>query len=508
MSYPDGILEHMFGGQFAEVDDAALVAAIADGARAEAEAAARRFAAIAELIRRKVSEDDERNLCAFDPWDSVAAEVAAAMTIGHRRASGQMRIAQALRERLPQVAALFERGGIGARIVSAITWRTQLVEDPEALALIDTALAKRASRLGPLSEQRLDEAIDALVDKFDPEAVRRSRSTARTRDFHIGDLDDPVGTTSVWGRLLVTDAAVLKSRLAEMMQGLCDNDPRSMGERRADAIGALAANQDRLGCACGSPTCAAAAPQTSNVVLHVIADQDAFENAAATAGNDATPATDGDTHGATPPQADAERAAPPQPDSPGAGKRGTAVLLGHGALPTSLLPWLISRGAKVRPIKMPGPDAEARYQPSTALAEFVRMRDMYCRAPGCDVRADLCDIDHTTPWPLGPTHPSNLKCLCRKHHMMKTFDGWLDVQLPDGTVIWKSPSGRTYTTTPGSKLFFDWDTTTANLPPPPLVSPSQADRTAKIPKRKRTRAADFAARIKAERARNVDPAPF
>ncbi|UUO02231.1 HNH endonuclease [Mycolicibacterium novocastrense] len=507
VSYPGGILEHMFGSQFAEVDDAALVAAIADGARAEAEAAARRFAAIAELIRRKVSEDDERNLCAFDPWDSVAAEVAAAMTIGHRRASGQMRIAQALRERLPQVAALFERGGIGARIVSAITWRTQLVEDPEALTLIDTALAKRASRLGPLSEQRLDEAIDALVDKFDPEAVRRSRSTARTRDFHIGDVDDPAGTASVWGRLLVTDAAVLKRRLAEMMQGLCDNDPRSMGERRADAIGALAANQDRLGCACGSPTCAAAAPQTSNVVVHVIADQDAIENAAAAAGNDAPPATDGDTEG-TAENTAAEGATPPQADSPGAEKRGTAVLLGHGALPTSLLPWLISRGAKVRPVKTPGPDAEARYQPSTALAEFVRMRDMYCRAPGCDVRADLCDIDHTTPWPLGPTHPSNLKCLCRKHHMMKTFDGWLDVQLPDGTVIWKSPSGRIYTTTPGSKLFFDWDTTTANLPPPPAVSPSQVDRTAKMPKRKRTRAADFAARIKAERARNVDPAPF
>ena len=52
---------------------------------------------------------------------------------------------------------------------------------------------------------------------------------------------------------------------------------------------------------------------------------------------------------------------------------------------------------------------------------------------------------------------------------MKTFyggpDGWHDIQLPDGTVIWTSPSGRTYTTHPGSKLFFQtWDTTTANLP--------------------------------------------
>nr|WP_090278142.1 HNH endonuclease signature motif containing protein [Mycolicibacterium komanii]CRL73511.1 HNH endonuclease [Mycolicibacterium komanii] len=474
----------MFGAQFADVEDAALVAAIAEGARAEAAAAARRLAAIAELVRRKVCDDDDRNRNAFDPWDAVAAEVGAAMTVGHRRASGQMRIAQALRERLPQVAALFERGGLSARIVSAITYRTMLVEDPEALALIDTALARRASRLGPLSERRLDDAIDALVDRFDPAAVRETQTRARSRDFHIGDMDDPAGVTSVWGRLLVTDAAALERRLQEMTNGVCDGDPRSMGERRADAVGALAAGQDRLACACGSPTCPAAGPQASNVVIHVVADGAAIESAAVAKESDAAVAEE----------------------------RGTAVLLGHGALPTSLLSWLISRGAKIRPVKPPGVVAEPRYQPSAALAEFVRMRDMYCRAPGCDVPADLCDIDHTIPWPLGPTHPSNLKCLCRKNHMMKTFyggpDGWRDVQLPDGAVIWTAPSGHTYTTQPGSTLFFDWDTTTANLPPPPNIAPSTTNRTAKMPRRKRTRAAEFAARIKAERARNVDPAPF
>lgn len=206
------------------------------------------------------------------------------------------------------------------------------------------------------------------------------------------------------------------------------------------------------------------------------------------------------------------RSTTPRPEPPRKTTVPTAVLLGHGALPTSLLPWLIRRGAKVRPIKPPGANAEPRYQPSAALADFVRMRDMYCRAPGCDVPADLCDIDHTIPWPLGPTHPSNLKCLCRKNHMMKTFYGgpygWRDVQMPDGTVIWTAPSGHTYTTYPGSNLFFDWDTTTADLPPPSGMPLPPIDRQARMPKRKRTRAAEFAARIKAERARNVDPALF
>jgi hypothetical protein len=81
--------------EFAEADDATVVAAIADLTRAEAAAASRRLAAIAELKRRRVLDDDERALWACDWWDCAAAEVAAAMNISPRKASGQMRIAVA-----------------------------------------------------------------------------------------------------------------------------------------------------------------------------------------------------------------------------------------------------------------------------------------------------------------------------------------------------------------------------------------------------------------------------
>jgi hypothetical protein len=92
---------------------------------------------------------------------------------------------------------------------------------------------------------------------------------------------------------------------------------------------------------------------------------------------------------------------------------------------------------------------------------------------------------------------------------MKTFGGWHDIQLPDGTVIWTSPSGRKYITKPGSRLFFEtWDTTTADLPPPSIVVPNSGDRGLMMPRRRRTRAAEYRTRIKAERARNEAPAPF
>ena len=124
----------MFDSEFAAASDVELVAAIEDGVRQEAIAGARRLAAIAELTRRRIDDDDERALWVFDSWASTAAEVGAAMAIGSRRASGQMRIAEALREHLPQVAALYGKGALSSRLVSTITWATRLVQGEQAWA--------------------------------------------------------------------------------------------------------------------------------------------------------------------------------------------------------------------------------------------------------------------------------------------------------------------------------------------------------------------------------------
>jgi Domain of unknown function (DUF222) len=524
----------MFDSEFTAADDAELIAAIEDGARAEAVAAARRLAAIAELVRRRVDDEDDRAMWVFDPWDSVAAEVAAALHVGHRRASGQMRIAVALRDRLPTVAALFGNGALSPRVVSTITWCTQLVDDNEALGLIDAAVAERATGWGPLSEDKLRQAIDVWVGRYDPDALRRATSTARSRDLSIGDCDDDADTTALWGRLLAADAAVLQKRVTAMAHGVCQGDPRSMGERRSDALGALANRNEHLACACGSPACPVAGqPPTSQVVIRVIAEQAALEAAhhiinadTVTPHADAphadtpqattvTPDTDTPHADTDAPHADTDA---PHADSPQAGTvtpkplPSPALLLGHGVLSAPLLAEAIRTGATIKPIRMPSEEPEPGYRPSPELAEFVRMRDLFCRFPGCDVPAELCDIDHTRPWPFGPTHPSNLTCKCRKHHLMKTFwtgiGGWADIQLPDATLIWTSPTGKKHPTQPGCRLFFpNWDVTTAALPPPTTNPPPPGDRGLMMPRRKRTRTADNTARIKAERAQGETP-PF
>ena len=127
-----------------------------------------------------------------------------------------------------------------------------------------------------------------------------------------------------------------------------------------------------------------------------------------------------------------------------------------------------------------------------ALAAFVKARDLSCRFPGCDKPAEVCDIDHTIPWSTGgPTHPSNLKLLCRGHHLTKTFwTTWHDVQQPDGTVIWTSPSGRTYTTTPGGALFFpQLGAPTEEFDTVVRQRDSGESRTEMMPTRRRSRAA-------------------
>ncbi|KUI37328.1 HNH endonuclease signature motif containing protein [Mycobacterium sp. GA-2829] len=505
----------MFDTVFAGLDEAALLAEVEQAAREETQAGARKLAAIAQLTHTSVTFDETCDDWVYDSWAATASEVGAKLTISQKRASGQMRIAIALRDRLPRVGALYLQGRLAGRLISEITWRTRLVDDQQTLALLDAALAERAVRWGPLSEQRLIHALDALVTRFDPDAVARAKEAVAKRDVRIGSPNDPDDLVSVYGLLLGCDGEVLKARIDELLKGICDQDPRTVGERRSCALGAIIQGQDHLPCRCGSPDCTSPAPGKSRVGISVIADPAAIEAAKRLIAEDdhahheqwlrenAEPKPEPNAEqveagpvGELEPEASNSRPCPH--DS------GVALLPGVTVLPIAALAEAIRNGAAIKELWVPGPDPEPHYRPSAKLAAFVRARDLFCRFPGCDVPAERCDIDHVVPWPYGPTHASNLNCKCRTHHLGKTFwDGWHDEQFPDGTVIWTTPTGQRYTTMPGSRLFFPtWDTTTAALPPL-AQPPPDPDRTAKMPRRRRTRAADYTARIKAQRADNA-----
>jgi hypothetical protein len=198
----------------------------------------------------------------------------------------------------------------------------------------------------------------------------------------------------------------------------------------------------------------------------------------------------------------AEALAPDPPTGPA--NTNPAVVIGGAIMPAPLLAAKVAHNATMRPLIHPG-DAppQPRYVPSRKLADFVRCRDLTCRFPGCDEPAYHCDIDHTIPYPVGPTCASNMACLCRKHHLVKTFCGWLERQLPDGTIIWTAPSGQIYPTYPGSRLMFPTlCKPTAPVSAPANVSSVGPNRGLMMPRRTNTRAHDRAKRIEAERRLN------
>ncbi|MFA5709111.1 DUF222 domain-containing protein, partial [Mycolicibacterium sp.] len=392
--------------------DAGLIYAICGWSTTAAAAEGRRLAAIAEFVIRRCT--DEHPDWACDDWDATAAEIAAALNISHHRATALMNLAITLRERFPKVGALVLAGTITAHTAGLIADRTYLVFNPEALATLDGRIADQAHTWGPLSDYKLIQSLDVLVDEIDPGAVRRTAGNARNREVNFADPDEHSGTTALWGRLLATDAAALDKRLTAMATTVCGNDPRTVAQRRADALGALANKTDHLTCLCGSPECPATADdgRATNIVIHVVAEQAALTEAT-------TPTDPVDPEASLHGEHPKPEPAPPAP--PGPRPKPALLVEGRGGIiPAPLLQDLIARGARVHPVLTPT-TAEPRYRPSTKLATFVRLRDLTCRFPGCERPAFATDIDHTRPYPHGPTHPANLGCYCRKHHLVKTF---------------------------------------------------------------------------------------
>jgi hypothetical protein len=95
------------------------------------------------------------------------------------------------------------------------------------------------------------------------------------------------------------------------------------------------------------------------------------------------------------------------------------------------------------------PGTEA-YAPTGRQETFVQTRDRTCRMPNCGQRVGWADLDHVVPHACGgATSCTNLCCLCRSDHRLKTFaSGWRFGMEPDGTLHVTTPSGITRTTRP------------------------------------------------------------
>jgi hypothetical protein len=278
------------------------------------------------------------------------------------------------------------------------------------------------------------------------------------------------GMAGLAGYLHATDAAALDQRLDALAATVCENDPRTKEQRRADACGPLARGEAQLACQCGSDECPAAVERkaAADAVIHVLAEQATLDGAS---------------------------------DKPG-------YLSGFGVLPAESVRELATT-ATLKPLVMPSATPDPGYRPSAVTREFVRWRDLTCRWPGCDRPVAKCDVDHTVPYPAGVTHASGLKHYCRIHHLIKTFyngpGGWRDRQLPDGSIVLTAPTGHVYTTEPhGGAMFPALAAPIAEFEIPSELVQPDTNRDMMMPRRKQTREQNRQDRINAERRERTE----
>ncbi len=449
------MIECMFD-ELRVLDPAGLVALVESTQRQESVLVARRLAAVATLLRHRVAAAEKSEHgpehAEIDGFAQTAAEVAAAMNLSAVAASYVVSHAEALDVRLPRVAALLAEGRTDWRTVRLILGRTDLVTDTTLIAELDQSLAARIGNWQSWSKQRIVNAVDAAVRAVDPDAARERREAA-DKNRYVAVSARPDGMADVYGTVAATAAKAFDRRLSQLANHVCPADPRTLDQRRADALAALSQGRS-LACGCGQAECPVRARDEDaeqtvggvRVVINVVASEQTV-------------------HG--------EGRAP-------------GYLEGYGVIDAEQVRALAGAASTAIADPVTSPLEALRYQPSAALERFVRCRDLTCRFPGCSRPAMICDIDHTIPFnhdhPAtgGLTVADNLKCLCRQHHRLKTFGGWRDSQGADGTVTWVSPTGRTYRTSPAGADLFPQTGRPACAPPEPDKRSRSKQRAARI----------------------------
>ena len=114
------------------------------------------------------------------------------------------------------------------------------------------------------------------------------------------------------------------------------------------------------------------------------------------------------------------------------------------------------------------PGTEA-YEPTAAQRIWVKTRDRTCRFPNCAQRVGWADLDHVIAHACGgETTCTNLCCLCRSHHRLKTRrSDWHFTMTADGVLTVTTPSGITRTTRPPGLRPPSEPTLEADSPPQP-----------------------------------------
>ena len=379
------------------LDAESLLAVLGGMERVIAAAHAVQARVMAEFTRRRPATPG----CPFGEF--VADEVGLVLSVSRRAAENRVAQAVEMTSRTPAVLHGLQTGTLDLYRAKVITDATYRLDD-EAAARVATHAVEHAQGRNASQVRRI---VRRAVLQLDPEGAERRHERARAdRRVVLTPAED--GMAELVAFLPAEQAVAVYQRVDDLARGgRVPGDQRSADERRADTfVNLLLGRRD---------TGTTDQPDSGlRPLVHVTV------SASTLAGADNKPALL-DRYGPIP----AAFARAIASDPTGVWKR-----LVTDPMDGSLLE-----------------HSRKTYRPPAALDDFVRARDHTCRFPGCQHPAQHADLDHTIPWPTGPTTAGNLGALCRHHHRLKHHTTWRLTQT-NGRFHWTSPTGRRYLTHP------------------------------------------------------------
>jgi hypothetical protein len=374
-------------------------ASLSEAERIDALVALQRFTAWAEaqavriLARMDTGSELDRDL--------AATEIGVALREPPATVYDRLRTATDLTSRLPATLQLLDAGEVSYRHAKILVDAVRPLPDQIA-AKIEQEVFGRAARQSSAAFYR---SVHKAVLAHDPRrAQQRHKDAVAGRRVCFRPVAD--GMAELWALLPADGAAVLRARLDAEASRKEAGDDRTLDQRRADALVALAEQ--------GLLDGEVPSQHGRKPVIQVTIP------ASTLLGLDNQP----------------------------------GELDGHGPIPAELARRLAADPTCTWHRLLTDPDgrlvdySQPGYRPDRVLTEFLLARDRTCRFPGCTRQARLTDIDHRLPWPDGPTAASNCECLCEHHHRLKHTTGWTVTGNPNGTLTWRSPTGHEYQAEP------------------------------------------------------------
>ena len=352
--------------------------------------------------------------------DAAREEIAAALRWSPAFAQSRMDIARLMHGPLSETAAALKAGDISSSHVAVIAEHARRLPgalqsrafagplaDAAADAEFTAACAELQRRVLPTAIRgtvsQTKQAARRAVLAIDAEGERRRRLQARChRDVHVSDELD--GISVLIARMATEDAHAVMTQINAAAHA--SDSTLSIGERRAEALAALILGSDG----------ASAVPIRAHV--------DVVIDLATLTGLREGAVGGAEVRGAGPMTSDVMRDLLADPDVAVTMRRlVTDPVTGH----------LLDYG-------------RSAYEVPDRLRDYLIARDRTCRFPGCNRRAENCQLDHAFAWDDdGETSPANLGALCTRHHQLKTHGGWhITDSREDGSCTWHSPQGRRY----------------------------------------------------------------